>query len=327
MSTWPDHDEILAFLRAHLKDSDGYEQQAMSEDNSGTLNDILILRRDDARSGDRATPRVGIRAPKQKFEQRLGRSAADVYSCVAEILPYLEARGMPVPHLLLAAGADSIFRRPCHVFDWAVGARLCDEYAEMAHADRVGILEEVGAHMARLHRVVPGDLGDSLSNRLRRLGSADRYDAEFLMASLRPHATLLDTLAPQWRDAIKLLETVGPGPQVLTHGDFYIGNVLVDDGRVASIIDWDTLGLDDPARDIVAFLRVDDCPLGIEGGRAAFFDAYRAAGGAVPDSLLSHEVRYVLTMCSLGLSEPEGQVESCILDLGRALGDKFGEPR
>ena len=113
---------------------------------------------------------------------------------------------------------------------------------------------------------------------------------------------------------------------MLTHGDFYIGNILVHNGRATSIIDWDMLGIDDPAADIVTFLRLDDCPLEIEAGRTAFLEAYRAGGGVIPVSLLRHEVRYILTMCSVQLSKSGDQAESRVSELGKALAARLDRP-
>ncbi|HEX4906665.1 MAG TPA: phosphotransferase [Acidimicrobiales bacterium] len=65
------------------------------------------------------------------------------------------------------------------------------------------------------------------------------------------------------------------------HGDFCAGNVLVDDGRITALIDWDEALLGPPERELAwAAWEWGDC---LHGGDLApaltFVDAYRAAGG------------------------------------------------
>jgi len=40
------------------------------------------------------------------------------------------------------------------------------------------------------------------------------------------------------------------GPPVWFHGDFAPGNILVQDGQLAAVIDWGTSGVGDPACDL-----------------------------------------------------------------------------
>ena len=321
MSPWPDHDQILAFLEANLAGADRCQYRVLSEEQSGMLNDILVLERKPGAGGGTETARIGIRAPKQKLAQRMGRPATDVYACVAATWPYLENNGVPVPRLLLAVGPGTIFERPCHVFEWVAGARLCDRYADMEPNERRRVLGQVAAGMARLHRIGPETVGSTLAGRLGRPDSASTAEAESLAARLTSHESTLDALAPAWRDALTLLQSAKSmrQRQTLTHGDFYIGNVLVQGTDLAGIIDWDAIALDDPAKDIVAFLRGDAHPLGVEAGRDAFFEAYRSNGGTIPDSLLHHEIRYFLTLCAIELSQAEHEPDAAATRLADAL--------
>ena len=52
MSTWPDHDQIVAFLTAHLEAGDSYRYQVLGEETSGMLNDILLVGKEAAASVD-----------------------------------------------------------------------------------------------------------------------------------------------------------------------------------------------------------------------------------------------------------------------------------
>ena len=64
-------------------------------------------------------------------------------------------------------------------------------------------------------------------------------------------------------------------PARVIHGDFGLNNVLFDDGRVSAVLDWETLGIGDPAYEL-AYLRD---PLSSRTLWEPFLEAYRAAGG------------------------------------------------
>lgn len=71
-----------------------------------------------------------------------------------------------------------------------------------------------------------------------------------------------------------------PGMQAL-HGDFCGGNVLVVDGRLAAVIDWDDAYVGPPERELaVSAWEWGDCLRTLDLGPALdFVDAYRRAGG------------------------------------------------
>jgi aminoglycoside phosphotransferase (APT) family kinase protein len=83
------------------------------------------------------------------------------------------------------------------------------------------------------------------------------------------------------RLAAALPDTV---PPVLCHGDFRIGNVLIDAGRFESVLDWEFAGWNDPAADIGWLCvrhwrrgRVQEAS-GVTSA-ADFLDRYRRHGG------------------------------------------------
>jgi aminoglycoside phosphotransferase (APT) family kinase protein len=69
-----------------------------------------------------------------------------------------------------------------------------------------------------------------------------------------------------WREA---LETVPyDGPPLWLHGDPHAGNMIVDDGKLVSIIDWGDITSGDPASDLIGFWMLLDEP-GRHAARAA----------------------------------------------------------
>ena len=80
-----------------------------------------------------------------------------------------------------------------------------------------------------------------------------------------------------------------PAPSRLVHGDFRLGNFIVDENGLAAVIDWELSHLGDPAEDI-GWLCIRSWRFGNDDRRVAgvgdlgeFISAYGAAGGAPVD--------------------------------------------
>jgi Ser/Thr protein kinase RdoA (MazF antagonist) len=71
----------------------------------------------------------------------------------------------------------------------------------------------------------------------------------------------------------------------LTHNDIFAGNVLIHEGQVSAVLDWEEADLDwlvwDLASAAWSFCSSDDAGLD-QGALTEFLRAYRAAGGPVP---------------------------------------------
>jgi len=86
-----------------------------------------------------------------------------------------------------------------------------------------------------------------------------------------------------------------PAPSRLVHGDFRLGNFIVDENGLAAVIDWELSHLGDLAEDI-GWLCIrswrfgnDDLPVAGVGRLDEFIAAYEAAGGGQVDR---NRVRY-----------------------------------
>ena len=92
--------------------------------------------------------------------------------------------------------------------------------------------------------------------------------------------------------ALRWLETNRPDPPPrpgLVHGDFRLGNLLVGDGRLTGVLDWELAHLGDPHEDLAyamlavwRFGRPDRAALGL-GSEDEWVAAYEAAGGVPVD--------------------------------------------
>jgi aminoglycoside phosphotransferase (APT) family kinase protein len=87
----------------------------------------------------------------------------------------------------------------------------------------------------------------------------------------------------------------GPAPSRLVHGDFRLGNFIVDEDGLAAVIDWELSHLGDPVEDI-GWLCIrswrfgnDGLPVAGVGELDAFISAYESAGGPPVDR---ERVRY-----------------------------------
>jgi aminoglycoside phosphotransferase (APT) family kinase protein len=87
-------------------------------------------------------------------------------------------------------------------------------------------------------------------------------------------------------------------PRVVTHGDFRIGNLMVDEAGIAAVLDWEFAHISDPAEDLAwPLIRAwrfgnDALRLGGIGEVEPFLDRYAELTGLAipPDELLAWEV-------------------------------------
>jgi aminoglycoside phosphotransferase (APT) family kinase protein len=76
-----------------------------------------------------------------------------------------------------------------------------------------------------------------------------------------------------------------PRPVVLAHGDYRIGNVMVDEAGLVGVLDWEFAHLDDPVRDLAFGLvrawrfGIDDKRLGGVGDADAYLERYNELTG------------------------------------------------
>jgi aminoglycoside phosphotransferase (APT) family kinase protein len=185
--------------------------------------------------------------------------------------------GVPVPRVLAADGGEAI-GAPCIVMERLEGETIArkllrdDEWA----VARGRVVDQAGAALAAIHRIDP-----SVAPSLR---AADQL--EEMRALLDGFGTPLPAfeLALRW-----LREHRAPSPrQAVVHGDFRLGNLLIDGHGLAGVLDWELSHVGDPVEDLGWFcVRAwrfgSPLPAGGMGTREALLDAYARAGGAAVD--------------------------------------------
>lgn len=196
------------------------------------------------------------------------------------------ALGVPVPTVVADDEGTSV-GAPCIVMARLEGETIArkllrdDEWAS-ARARLVG---QAGAALAAIHRIDPG-VAPSLRG-------ADQLD------ELRAMLDGLGEPLPAFELALRWLaehRPASPGRTVV-HGDFRLGNLLVDHDGLAGVLDWELAHLGDPAEDlgwycVRAWRFGSALPAGGMGTREELLASYQAAGGGAvdPESLRWWEV-------------------------------------
>lgn len=169
----------------------------------------------------------------------------------------------------------------------AVGRRIVAD-PRFEHARRV-LVEQLARELARIHAIDAEAAG--LTGRVLApppgvapgTAELDRLTAE-LDATGEPHPAI--ELGLRW---LRAREPAPPDALVLVHGDYRVGNFLVTERGLESVLDWEFAHLGDPAEDAgwmcVRAWRfgVDAKRLGGIGDRAPFLDAYERASGRALD--------------------------------------------
>lgn len=147
--------------------------------------------------------------------------------------------------------------------------------------DRTALMEDIGTQLARLHAIKPPQ------PELNFLGipSADAlYDR---IALLRGKLDTLGQVQPALEFALRWCERHAPAPvePILTHGDWRTGNLMIHEGLLAGVLDWEFAAWGDPREDIGwfaarcwRFARTDLTGGGL-GELEILLKAYTQAGG------------------------------------------------
>lgn len=168
----------------------------------------------------------------------------------------------PIPRPLALGHPGEGFPHPWSVRDWLPGTPP----AAVPVADPVRLARDLGGFLAALKAVDPTGGPPAGEQSAHRGGRLAVYDAEAREALSRLGPRIDGAGAGAvWGAA---LASAWNGPPVWVHGDVAAGNLLVEDGALAAVIDFGQLAVGDPACDLAVAWTVFDGP-----ARAAFFDA------------------------------------------------------
>ncbi len=178
--------------------------------------------------------RMGVRLPRI---ERASRQVDKEWDWLARLGPQLS---IPVPIPLARGKPDPEYPCPWLVYPWITGEDLQHasgidlDTAARGLAAFVLELQEVGTG----GRPPPG----------RRAGSLKPLDEQARWAINRLDGVVdADRAVAVWESA--LLAEPWTRPAVWTHGDLLAANIIVAEGKLAGVIDWDCAGIGDPACD------------------------------------------------------------------------------
>ena len=190
----------------------------------------------------------------------------------AAVLRAADAGGVPTPTVLACEeAADGVVTLVTSFVAGETIARrlLRDDAYQTARRRLAG---QIGRAMARLHAIEP-----SAAPALEGPDELAVY-REQLDATAEPHPAF--ELALRWLDEHRPPDT----ERCIVHGDFRLGNLIVDDGGLAAVIDWELAHLGHPLQDlgwvcVPAWRFGSPLPAAGVGARAELLDAYNVEAG------------------------------------------------
>ncbi|HZU78638.1 MAG TPA: phosphotransferase family protein [Acidimicrobiales bacterium] len=197
----------------------------------------------------------------------------------ADLLGAAADAGVPVPGLVTAAVAGGPLVSAYVIVDFVDGETIPRRVLRMVAESGTGdaLAAQCGRVLAAVHTMAPasvpglpgGDQLEQLRGLLDHLG--------------QPH--------PAFELALRHAAANRPprGPQVVVHGDFRTGNLLVGpDGSIRAVLDWELAHRGDPLEDLAWLCAKpwrfgSDLPVGGFGNLDALVSAYEEAAGVTVD--------------------------------------------
>ncbi|HYZ69274.1 MAG TPA: phosphotransferase family protein [Mycobacterium sp.] len=201
------------------------------------------------------------------------------------------AAGAPVPHILAADNSPAALGNPYLICDAIAGETIVRKiHRSLDEHGRHRLLQQCAQALAAIHRADPNGIGLTQTEQLAEW--RDRLDA------------MGDTTATfEW--AFRWLDSHRPPPSspTLVHGDFRMGNLIVDETGLAAVLDWELVHIGERYEDLAWFCirawRFGAAEhLGAGGLRSVetFLSAYQAAAGTTVDR---EAFRWWLTVATL----------------------------
>ena len=230
-----------------------------------------------------------LSAGERRWVLRRDPPGAESYVPLAvevEVIGAAAHEGAPVPRVLAFEPEGGRFESAgflmAHVEGTSVGPRVLrrDELGDA----RERLSDQLAEALARVHSVDP----EALPSLARSEGDTALAACEFWERALDEIGEPLPAVEAGLR-WLRLHPPPPPERPALVHGDFRLGNFIVDETGLAAVIDWELCHAGDPAED-VGWLCIrswrfgnDALPVAGVGRLDEFLDAYEAAGGVRPD--------------------------------------------
>jgi aminoglycoside phosphotransferase (APT) family kinase protein len=193
------------------------------------------------------------------------------------------AAGAPVPHIVVADDSVVALGNPFLICNAISGETIVRRiHRQLDDAGRARLLRQCAEALAAIHRAdtnLPGVSHDDQMAEWR-----DQLD------------TMGDTTATfEWAFRWLADNRPAPSPPRLVHGDFRMGNVIVDESGLAAVLDWELVHVGEVYEDLAWFcIRAwrFGAPLDLAAGGLGsvedFLHGYENAGGAAVDRAAFH---------------------------------------
>jgi aminoglycoside phosphotransferase (APT) family kinase protein len=196
------------------------------------------------------------------------------------------AASVPVPQPVLYEAASGRLGTAAMLMSFVEGTSVAPRILRKPEFEqaRARLTAQLGDALARIHSLPVSEVGALLP----------AVEGDPALAQIDEWQRQLDEIGeplPAVELGLRWLRANSPGPAEprLVHGDFRLGNFIVDEDGLAAVIDWELAHLGDPAEDI-GWLCIrswrfgnDDRPVAGVGGLDEFISAYESAGGARVD--------------------------------------------
>ena len=192
--------------------------------------------------------------------------------------------GVTVPKPLFLCEDSSVFGKPFYVMARVAGraeGHVLVRDAALAGEGGNLLVEHLGRELARIHTIRPprGDLAF--------LAVPEVPPALWRVATYRAYLDEIPDPNPALEYALRWLERKAPGRGEITlcHSDFRTGNLMIADGVLTGVLDWEFAGWSNPMEDIAWFCArcwrfgAWQREAGGLGSREAFYRGYEAESG------------------------------------------------
>lgn len=280
-----DPDELIAYLHSRQVDYEWVEKANVVQAAGGfSKSTFLVTLTSDGRKQDMVLRRDPLFDPQRTSvlnEVRLLQHLADLAIPVARPVWWEEDSrwfGAPVMATERLQGRTE-------------GARIGSDPEFSA-----SVFEQAAEMLAAIHAVPTGEVPPSFGSVPGTVGASP---FEQVVHMRRFWATVKQSDNPLMEALLDWLEQNAPAQFArasLVHGDFGVHNLLVKDGKIAGVLDWEYWHLGDPSEDLVYARRFVE---GV-GDWNLFLDTYVRAGGHPPDPAVE-EFYAVLGMLRVSL--------------------------
>ncbi|MGW5653356.1 aminoglycoside phosphotransferase family protein [Streptomyces humi] len=206
---------------------------------------------------------LAVRMPRREGAPDLLRKECRWLPVLAPRLP------LPVPTPVRIGEPSARFPWPWSVMTWVHGEPL--DHTSISRGDHAA--DTLADFLRALHVAAPAEAPASSDRGAHPRKCTDGF--EYFLRAITPGGLAADVHAVRavWDDAVAAPEWAGP--PVWLHGDLHPANVVVSDGTLSGVIDFDAMFAGDPAWDLAAAWLLLPA-----GAGPRFFEAYALADEA-----------------------------------------------